>query len=50
MFTTEASLAKYFADIVNDMREKGLFTPKTTFDEIAEYSDQLVAEKEIVVD
>lgn len=46
MLTSESVLAKNFADLINDMREKGIFTPKTTFDDIAEYSDKRESEKE----
>ncbi len=46
MFVSEAVLAKNFADLINDMREKGVFTLKTTFDDIAEYSDKIESEKE----
>ena len=50
--TTEAQLAAYFADLVNEMRTYSLFNEKTTFEEIGEYSDRkaILREVEKIVD
>lgn len=50
MYTSEADLATYFADLVNEMRKNNLFSPNTTFQEIAEYSDERIMLKEILVE
>ncbi len=50
MYTSESDLAAYFADLVNEMRNNNIFTKDTTFSEIAEYSDQRIALKEILAD
>jgi hypothetical protein len=50
MYTSESDLACYFADLVNEMRLKNLFSSDTTFQEIAEYSDERIALKEILAE
>jgi len=50
MYTSEADLAAYFADLVNEMRNKNIFSNETTFQQIAEYSDERIMLKEILAD
>jgi hypothetical protein len=50
MYTTEWGLACYFADLVCEMKEKKLANKDTTFQDIAEYSDERIALKEILVE
>ena len=50
MYTSEADLAGYFADLVNEMRKNNMFSKSTTFQEIAEYSDERIMLKELLVE
>lgn len=50
MYTSEADLAAYFADLVNEMRKNNIFSKETTFQQIAEYSDERIMLKEILAD
>ncbi len=50
MYTSEADLASYFADLVNEMKRLNIFSKETTFQEIAEYSDERISLKELLAE